>query len=593
MFCLEKGKYERLANAEVVVPGSEQILNLVATDFDHDGFLDVLVMSGSRDADEFALTGYKNNIFLGNGKTLSASGWVLPASYTQLMPFDYNGHMQVDLLGGLQKASTGGRLEVLASNGGGPNMLATGFKRESFEPAFECPTGGPQWNAFADVNGDGRADLILTCAKPDGVDLVILHATADNGYSLAWRRTLPPTASQMTVVDIDADGSPDIVYTVCEQPDSCVLNILYSGQPPFCTGSRKHDKGVCRSNALHFSSASGDAGFELDGPRHQQIPLGQILKGAALLRVDPHTRLPIPLAFGDYDLDGFPDLLLTVESSSPAATHAVLLRNLRCDGTPRIGCRADASKKNTGASTARRTFLPEFEHVEALGKEVGVTQAAFADIRGKGSLSILCNGYHPGSDKPKFSAFSNDAFNDAFFVRAESLNGVCPAPCSRKATGSKASEPYGVNYSGAAFRLSFTDIDGAVRVRSGSQLAQTGNRALHQPFVIFGLGRTNSFVDLFSASCSSRHPSSSPSHSQPHIVPNSDLILIPPHADSPSDWSFHIHIHPAAHFVWVMAALGTALTLLATLTAFFKMQERREDEAEKRKRAHAINFDAM
>lgn len=554
---------------------------MVPGDFNHDGILDVLIMSGPSNKDELSLTGITNAIFLGNGRTLNPSGWTLPNSHGQLTPFDYRGIMQVDLLGVLSKGP--GKLEVLTSNAASADDITTNLKRTEFEPAMECGTSGPQWHAFADVNGDGRPDIVLTCHTGSGVDVHVLYA-GEHGYSAGWKASFPKSASQFAIVDVDADGSPDLVYTVCESSDSCELHILYNGQRPFCSGSSKDSK-QCRGNSVHFGHVDASAGFQLDGNRHQVIPLTEILKGRHLMRQDPITGIPVPLAFGDYDLDGHPDLLVTV-SDKPGKvedSRAVLLRNLDCSGN-RLGCRDKSG-------FARRTFLEGFENVEALGRERGIVQAAFADVRGKGGLAIIGNGY--SGDTPKLVTFANDAFNDAFFVRAECLNGVCPAPCSRKATGSKAADPYGVNYSGAAFRLSFTDIDGTVRVRSASQLSQTGNRALQMPFAIFGLGRTNSFVDIFSAGVSARLPGSPPTHSQTHIVPNSDLIVIPPHADSPTDWSFQIHIHPAAHFMWVAVALATALTILASLTAFFKIKERREDEVEKRKRAHAINFDAM
>lgn len=70
MVLVEKDKYFK-SSVEIIIDAGSQIINVVPADFDHDGHLDVLVMSGSTNKDEFELTGIHNNIFLGNGATLS------------------------------------------------------------------------------------------------------------------------------------------------------------------------------------------------------------------------------------------------------------------------------------------------------------------------------------------------------------------------------------------------------------------------------------------------------------------------------------------------------------------------------------------
>lgn len=67
---IEKDKYFK-SSVEIKIETGNQIINVVPADFDHDGHLDVLVMSASTNKDEYELTGVHNNIFLGNGATLS------------------------------------------------------------------------------------------------------------------------------------------------------------------------------------------------------------------------------------------------------------------------------------------------------------------------------------------------------------------------------------------------------------------------------------------------------------------------------------------------------------------------------------------
>ncbi len=570
-------KYTR-SLATVNVPSSHEIISAIPCDYNHDGFLDLLVVSRPKSNSSGP---YVNEMYIGNGATLSPSGWSISKSFGEPMTFDYTGSMQASLLGIFSDdpRPTDTKIQVFVSTAETPDESPTGFTRAPFKPPINsCAPGidGHHWHSFVDVNGDGRPDLLLTC----GTELYVLLGSKD-GYSLAKTIKLPRTASQLTLFDVDADGSPDLVFTTCESVSTCSIHIIYNSQRPFCSSNKHADLSNCKSNTQHFTD-DGDQSWGFDGS-HQIVDLKDIAsKGLTIMRKDPINGLGVSLAVGDFDLDGYPDMILTVSTSPDniAESRLLVLQNTACDGG-KAGCHGSAS---------RRTFLPGFKDVaDAALQSRGVIQATFADTRGRGAQSILANGYING--QPKLSVFWNDAFTDAYFVRAECLNSICPAPCSRKNTGSKATQPYGVNYSGASFRLSFTDIDGSIKVRSASQLGQTMNRALQQPYAIFGLGHTNSFVDVFSAGIS--HRGSLHTSSTPHIIPNSDLIVIPPHADNPTGWSFQIHIHPAAHFIWVTVALGLSLTILLAFTGLFKLKERRQDEAEKRKRAHAINFDAM
>lgn len=539
MFSVETKKYS--ARGTPIAIGKE-VVNVVPSDYNHDGLLDLLVMSKGKGGL------IDHQILLADKDNFVASNWKIPSSRGEPMIFDYRGTMQMSLLGHFD-GGTG--LEVLVPIATSPDELNTGFTQQAFQPAVDCDH--LEWNAVLDLNGDGKPDLALFCTGNGKTTLHILLADAGN-FKLAKTMVMPVGSTQFTFADIDGDGSPDLIYT---DKAGGSLMVARNTQRPFCTGHKSIDPANCKSSQDPFIA---DASFGFAKPT--VISLG-LTEGISLLQEDPDTKQPLPLSFGDFDLDGFPDLLATVRTAS-GASHPVLFRN----------------------EDGKRFVAGAFPQADPITIGTGAIQAVLADIYGKGSLSILVNG-HDDQGKPTLTAFTNDVYTDCFFVRAECLNGVCPSPCSRKDTGSATANPYGVNYSGASFRLSFTDPEGSIRVRYAAQLAQTGHRALQQPFAIFGLGRTNSFVELFSAGVPSG------THSSRHIIPNSDLIVIPPHADSPDSWTFQVHIHPAAYLIWVTVALAVTLSILLGLTGFFKLKERREDEAEKKRRAHAINFDAM
>ena len=67
---LETKKYKS-SSASVRVGDKEKIINVVPSDFDHDGFLDLFVMSVDSKADPKGPQNVVNQIYYGNGITLS------------------------------------------------------------------------------------------------------------------------------------------------------------------------------------------------------------------------------------------------------------------------------------------------------------------------------------------------------------------------------------------------------------------------------------------------------------------------------------------------------------------------------------------
>jgi integrin alpha FG-GAP repeat containing protein 1 len=80
-------------------------------------------------------------------------------------------------------------------------------------------------------------------------------------------------------------------------------------------------------------------------------------------------------------------------------------------------------------------------------------------------------------------------------------------------------------------------------------------------------------------------------YSKNNIFPNSEIMFVPPHADA--GWRAELQINPGEYLVFVGISVAVALLVLAVITAIFKWQERREDEIERRKATHLINFDAL
>jgi integrin alpha FG-GAP repeat containing protein 1 len=80
------------------------------------------------------------------------------------------------------------------------------------------------------------------------------------------------------------------------------------------------------------------------------------------------------------------------------------------------------------------------------------------------------------------------------------------------------------------------------------------------------------------------------------VIPNSQLIFLPyqpEHVQDSSSWKVELYIQPADYVPWVLIVLAACAVILGIVVAVLRTMERREDEMERRKALHIINFDAL
>lgn len=453
--------------------------------------------------------------------------------------------MQVDLLAATKDPSASPEMTLIAAKAGGPDEASTGYtvaKDNVFSKA--CTPSLPNWNAYLDINGDGRSDVFITCASlssslvggrkgnelddsgktfPVSFEIWTSSLVGETVlYRLQMTRILPVGATSLTFADIDGDGSMDLVFLACDPMPDCsklaALHIVYNKQRPFClgelvggTGAVTKDAKNCRPISEDLFS-SGDTLFDfainLDSSSSaDHTVIGLTGLGVKPLVIDPISGLAIPLSIGDFDLDGYPDIAMTVIPSTSTAAGSpklvsaqarpLVLHNVPCTKTT---CTPEQE------SSRRRSFAAFSEPGgKTLHDQRHLMQVAFADLLGAGPPGFLLNAYNPTTGLPTILSLDNGLINDAFALRAQTMNGVCPAPCrAASKAASQSKRPYGVNYPGANYRLTYVDPDGNHRVIGGAQQYQTGNRALQSPVVLFGLGRSSSFVDHFDVGINSR-----------------------------------------------------------------------------------------
>ncbi|KAL7421858.1 hypothetical protein Q5752_003629 [Cryptotrichosporon argae] len=621
---------------------SSKVTNVVPGDFNHDGHLDLLVMSAQDGGWWGGGSSERMNmqVYLGGTEGFAADPWLLnPSTLSQPIVFDANGSLKPSLLG--FDTSDDSQLRTWLNSG-------TGFIITSppLSPAGEvCTLANPHSSAFVDIDGDCLPDLVLHCqrSRQSSKSIQIWLNRGSAGFVLGRTYNLPSGSGPLSFADMnecswrdpvriilmsDRDGSLDVVFPTCERVSSssgvgtkCSINIAYNKQVPICSseGSRLVTDGKlqCRGwGELCQADDSFDYSFDDDSDYFVSIPLLSIItdkysSADLLLSVPNAPEIPLPLRPGDYDVDGFPDLLVTISNSTAAPSGSVfgggrrtgtqpkVLRNVAC-GKGVAGCDV---KKSNGPKGKRGLKAGEGKGWEALDEIWDASGASWIDVDDDGSLDIMVQ--RTGEQAEQKVAFvQNNFYHDAFFLKAQVLNGACDGKC-QPAAGGKAYSALGVSYPGATFKFTVLDTNGHRRAQQIVQLPQTGYHALNTPYAFFGLGRTNNYVEnLFVGS--SLHP---PGHTTnlESLIPNSQVIINPPAPGADSDvpdsdqsvkarsheWKSELFLHPGDWVPVVGAAVVGCVMVLGAVVVWLNEREKNEDEKDRRRALHAINFQAL
>ncbi|MGA3028587.1 MAG: VCBS repeat-containing protein [Bryobacteraceae bacterium] len=203
----------------VTVPAGLNVASLAAGDFNGDGKPDLAVVVNTEDggaADEVL-------IFLGNGDgsfKLSATYAAGPVAFA-IVAGDFNGDGKLDLA--IANQGTNGQ-----QNGGISLLLGKGDGTFSALPPIPLSGStdvspyavGPSSIAAADLNGDGKLDLVVTLSNgttyPGG--LAVLLGRGDGSFLAPV--IYPVTAAGVVIGDLNGDGIPDLIVSTPMSTDA-------------------------------------------------------------------------------------------------------------------------------------------------------------------------------------------------------------------------------------------------------------------------------------------------------------------------------------------------------------------------------------
>ncbi|KAG7086474.1 hypothetical protein E1B28_002425 [Marasmius oreades] len=568
-----------------------EVYNVVPADFTHSGQLDLLVMSPSQSNSPLDLTLYPALPSGGFGNLLS-----LPSSsLSQPIPIDLNGDMKIDLLGMTPDSQSSDKEFQVWENIWNSSETRSPLFKITDAPFHgkQCKISHPHSNAVIDLNGDCLADVFLVCDDGRGGKFFQIWVNnKEDGFSLAQEHPLPTGTLQVSLADMDRDGTIDLVFPTCRNVNpstgigtDCYINIAYNQQLPLCSAEALLRKGTSRCRTPE-DLCIPDPDFKFDltegGDTFVRIPLSSILTSSpppGLLVEDTTTSPSIPLALnlGDADLDGFPDILLIAVNQQGQVPK--LIYSVPC-GDKVLGCSSGGS--------GRRGWKTAIKGVQSLETIKDARSAVFMDMDEDGTRDIMVQ--RTGKSMQGNIMFvQNNFYYDAFFLKAIVLNGACGNGMCYSEDG-QSYHPFGVSYSGASYKYTVLDTSGRRSAAQIGQLPQTGYQSLQSPYAFFGLGRTNNYIEnLFVGSTI---------HSDQHyiniegVIPNSKLV-IRPSADKGTAWKRELFLRPGDWIPWVTVTMIIGTIVLAVIVFVLHLNEKREDELERRRASHHINFDAL
>ncbi|CAH2990771.1 unnamed protein product [Chilo suppressalis] len=485
------------------------ITSVVPGDFDGDAYMDILLttqnLNDSSNLHEVRI--------LWGGSLLNCSDALMikAITYGQPLVMDFNRDMTLDLFGiNTEKKRV---YWVFDKTRGTPNEI-------SMEDGPDKEIKLPHSHSFLDINNDNSADLLVTTKT----DIEVWLNEAENfKYNRSIELLVGHQAiyGQALFIDVALSGQFFLVIPVCSDTECFNSTILiYDDQ-------QWHD--------LQIDLNDGKGTLWRFAPPRNEIYLDAIT-----------------MRSGDYNMDGYPDILMTLSPTNNEETRVFLLHNIACSAP---GCKFS------------RTFQVQWDLFYSFG--TNIVMATFYDFYMDGVLDIIYVRRNITTKKYNMHAFRNELEYDTNFIKVIVVTGLTNEKTPTiNGTLYKRKGTFGTNLPGPKIGYNTWSQEGSYRTGVCAQLPQSAYFALQLPYSIFGLDRTPNFVDTLNVGLSGH------SKSWTQIIPNSQIVVIPAPPNDASQWRAQLFVTPSKVILKSVFVLTAILIVITGLVLYLHWKER-------------------
>lgn len=506
----------------------ETIVGVMPADYDGDAMMDVLVVTSHEK--DLKRSYFQIYVFSGHRNYINCSAQHKPLIKDALrhpMILDYNGDMISDFI--IQTDKCKRHLWSYSDNE---------FKSQcppSLQPPGNADMSHPHSNAFVNIQNckqnalDFTTDIFIS--GKDRMEYWFNKGgfSQENTVFIQYPDTSRFELGQSTFIDLNIDGCIEHVLPVCETHffrTKCDPQILWF--------SNNKKEWVSISD---FNDSSNQTNVYFH-------PIESAYK----------FNLPITLRSGDFDGDGYVDLL-TVMTDTNGKTKVVLLKNIKDDSSP-----------------SGRKFIYFWSSEKLISEDVEL--ASFLDLQENGKLDIIMTVRDSkGGYNIKF--IRNTFMENSCFVKVLVTSGLCTSDgvCPNE----KAS--YG-NQPGPFVCYETSNVDGLLIKGCSTQLSQSSHFSLQMPYSVFGLGQTPNFVETVTASIPSGQVQPVRKSRWTQIVPDAQVVLIPYPPNQTVYWISKLFYTPSRIVFSTLITLGAMCAILAIIIGILHRKEVIEDLTE-------------